>query len=195
MAGRLSRLLGLTGRVEATQESSGADPALVDWFNRTYSLVWGNESSREKAQRMLDSSFLTWLRLHRHLAFEVSDGQFVVWSPGRVVDSTARDELVSEARERAAKAHLGGDSRPPSVRFVPPAVTTAQGIMWRMAISGIRAYRGDVEAVELEMILVTRQPEEIFAAEDRRERDDWVEFFSRTREADERRKGVVEVEL
>ncbi|MFO7905993.1 MAG: DUF6932 family protein [Planctomycetota bacterium] len=58
-----------------------------------------------------------------------------------------------------------------------------------------RVSRGDVEAVELEMMLVTRQPEEIFAAEDRRDWDDWVEFFSRTREADERRKGVVEVEL
>jgi hypothetical protein len=58
-----------------------------------------------------------------------------------------------------------------------------------------RVSRGDQEAVELEMMLVTRQPEEIFAAEDRRDWDDWVEFFSRTREADERRKGVVEVEL
>ena len=54
---------------------------------------------------------------------------------------------------------------------------------------------GDVEAVELEMMLVTRQPEEVFAAEDRRDWDDWVEFFSRTREADGRRKGVVEVDL
>lgn len=58
-----------------------------------------------------------------------------------------------------------------------------------------RVSRGDTEALELEMMLVTRQPEEIFAAEDRRDWDDWVEFFSRTREADGRRKGVVEVEL
>jgi hypothetical protein len=58
-----------------------------------------------------------------------------------------------------------------------------------------RVSRGDVEALELEMMLVTRQPEESFAAEDRRDWDDWVEFFSRTREANERRKGVVEVEL
>ena len=58
-----------------------------------------------------------------------------------------------------------------------------------------RVNRGDVAAIELEMMLVTRQPEEIFAAEDRRDWDDWVEFFSRTREADGRRKGVVEVEL
>ena len=58
-----------------------------------------------------------------------------------------------------------------------------------------RVSRGDLEAIELEMMLVTRQPQEIFAAEDRRDWDDWVEFFSRTREADGRRKGVVEVEL
>ena len=58
-----------------------------------------------------------------------------------------------------------------------------------------RVSRGDMEALELEMMLLTRQPEEIFAAEDRRDWDDWVEFFSRTREADGRRKGIVEVEL
>jgi len=58
-----------------------------------------------------------------------------------------------------------------------------------------RVSRGDVEAVELEMMLLTRQPEEIFAAEDRRDWEDWVEFFGRTREADGRRKGVVEVDL
>lgn len=58
-----------------------------------------------------------------------------------------------------------------------------------------RVSSGEVKAVELEMMLVTRQPEEIFAAEDRPDWEDWVEFFSRTREADGRRKGVVEVEL
>lgn len=58
-----------------------------------------------------------------------------------------------------------------------------------------RVSRGDREAVELEMMLLTRQPEEVFAAEDPRDWDDWVEFFSRTREADGRRKGIVEVRL
>lgn len=50
-------------------------------------------------------------------------------------------------------------------------------------------------ALELEEMLLTRRPEEIFAAEDGTDWDDWVEFFSRTREADGRRKGLVEVEL
>ena len=53
----------------------------------------------------------------------------------------------------------------------------------------------DIAAIELESMLLTRHPEEIFAAEDRRDWDDWLEFFGRTREADGRRKGVVEVEL
>ena len=50
-------------------------------------------------------------------------------------------------------------------------------------------------AMELEEMLLTRRPEEIFAAEDEADWNDWVEFFSRTREADGRRKGLVEIEL
>ena len=54
---------------------------------------------------------------------------------------------------------------------------------------------GNLEAMELESMLLNRHPEEIFAAEDRRDWDDWLEFFSRTRESDGRRKGVVEIKL
>jgi hypothetical protein len=50
-------------------------------------------------------------------------------------------------------------------------------------------------AVELEQMLLMRRPEELFAAEDEADWDEWVEFFSRTREADGRRKGLVEIEL
>jgi hypothetical protein len=50
-------------------------------------------------------------------------------------------------------------------------------------------------ALELEQILLTRQPEELFAAEDDGDWNAWVQFFSRTREVDGRRKGLVEVEL
>ena len=55
--------------------------------------------------------------------------------------------------------------------------------------------RGVEPALELEEMLLTRRPEEIFAAEDDRDWNEWVAFFSRTREADGRRKGLVEVEL
>lgn len=44
-------------------------------------------------------------------------------------------------------------------------------------------------------MLLTRRPEEIFAAEDKTDWNDWIEFFSRTREADSRRKGLVEIDL
>lgn len=50
-------------------------------------------------------------------------------------------------------------------------------------------------ALELEMMLLNRHPEELFAAEDESDWDHWVEFFSRTRESDGRRKGLVEIQL
>jgi hypothetical protein len=43
-------------------------------------------------------------------------------------------------------------------------------------------------------MLLTRCPEEIFAAEDVGDWNDWIEIFSRTRESDGRRKGLVEVQ-
>jgi hypothetical protein len=54
---------------------------------------------------------------------------------------------------------------------------------------------GSESALELETMLLTRRPEEIFAAEDEADWNDWIAFFSRTREADGRRKGLVEVDL
>lgn len=68
-------------------------------------------------------------------------------------------------------------------------------VVWLPEDFAERVSGGDLEAVELETMLLTRRPEEIFAAEDRLDWDDWLEFFSRTREADGRRKGLVEVEL
>lgn len=50
-------------------------------------------------------------------------------------------------------------------------------------------------ALELEEMLLTRRPEEIFAAEDETDWDEWVAFFSLTREPDRHRKGLVEVAL
>ncbi|HEV7297880.1 MAG TPA: hypothetical protein VGN72_00825 [Tepidisphaeraceae bacterium] len=50
-------------------------------------------------------------------------------------------------------------------------------------------------ALELEQMLLTRSPEELFAAEDEADWNDWFEFFTRTREPDGRRKGLVEIHL
>jgi hypothetical protein len=44
-------------------------------------------------------------------------------------------------------------------------------------------------------MLVTRCSEELFAAEDEADWEEWVKFFSQTRESDQRRKGLVEVRL
>ena len=54
---------------------------------------------------------------------------------------------------------------------------------------------GTESALDLEEMLLTRRPEEIFAAEDEADWNEWVEFFSQTREADGRHKGLVEIEL
>lgn len=50
-------------------------------------------------------------------------------------------------------------------------------------------------ALELEEMVLTRRPEELFAAEDETDWQDWVAFFSQTREPDRRRKGLVEIRL
>jgi len=55
--------------------------------------------------------------------------------------------------------------------------------------------QGSDAALELEEMVLTRRPEEIFAAEDEIDWREWVAFFSRTRESDGRRKGLVEVRL
>lgn len=55
--------------------------------------------------------------------------------------------------------------------------------------------QGSVSALELDTMLLTRHPEELFAAEDDSDWQAWVEFFGRTREFDRRRKGLVEIQL
>ena len=54
---------------------------------------------------------------------------------------------------------------------------------------------GSPEAIRLHQMLFTRQPKELFAAEDEEDWWGWFEFFSRTREANGRRKGLIEVAL
>jgi hypothetical protein len=48
-------------------------------------------------------------------------------------------------------------------------------------------------ALELEEMLLTRRPEELFAAEDETDWQEWVAFFRQTREVDKRSKGLVEI--
>ena len=76
-----------------------------------------------------------------------------------------------------------------------PDPDDVDAVIWLPEDFAIRLERGDMEAVELDSMLLTRRPEELFAAEDGRDWDDWVDFFGRTREEDDRRKGVVEINL
>jgi hypothetical protein len=51
------------------------------------------------------------------------------------------------------------------------------------------------EAIELQTMVSTREPKELFSTYSSEMWEGWVEFFSQTREPDARRKGVVEVTL
>ena len=55
--------------------------------------------------------------------------------------------------------------------------------------------QGVESAIELEDMLLTRQPEELFGAEDEDDWLAWSEFFGRTREPDGCRKGLEEIVL
>ena len=86
--------------------------------------------------------------------------------------------------------------------FVDGSFVTAEpqpkdidAVVWLGDQFAERVSRGEAQALELQMMLLKRQPEEIYGAGTRRDWDDWLEFFSRTREADGRRKGLVEIEL
>jgi len=76
-----------------------------------------------------------------------------------------------------------------------PEPEDVDAVIWLPEDFSRQVTHGNREAIELETMLLTRRPEEIFAAEDRRDWDEWLEFFSRTRESDRRRKGLVEIEL
>lgn len=55
--------------------------------------------------------------------------------------------------------------------------------------------RGIPAALEMEEMLLKHQPEELYAAEDQQDWNEWIQFFSKTREQDNRRKGLVEIKL
>ena len=64
-----------------------------------------------------------------------------------------------------------------------PEPNDVDAVVWLPYDFVVRVSNGNLEALELETMLLNRYPEEIFAAEDRRDWDEWVEFFSRTRES------------
>jgi hypothetical protein len=76
-----------------------------------------------------------------------------------------------------------------------PRPNDVDAVIWLPDDFATQIACGEAAAMELEMMLVTRCPEEIFSAEDGHDWDERVEFFGRTREMDGRRKGIVEVGL
>jgi Family of unknown function (DUF6932) len=52
---------------------------------------------------------------------------------------------------------------------------------------------GRHEALELQETIYRREPKEIFDCESLSQWNEWVTFFSRTREDDDRQKGIIEV--
>lgn len=112
--------------------------------------------------------------------------------------SSQRRRLILRLKRWIELSRLVGAKR----LFVDGSFVTAKvepndvdAVVWLPEDFIQQIFRENIEAMELEGILLTRHPEEIFAAEDRRDWEEWIEFFSRTREPDERRKGIVEVEL
>ena len=76
-----------------------------------------------------------------------------------------------------------------------PDPADVDAVVWLDDDFSTRISRGETAAVELEMMLLTRQPEEIYGAGNQQDWDDWVQYFIQTREADGRRKGLVEIKL
>jgi hypothetical protein len=58
-----------------------------------------------------------------------------------------------------------------------PEPNDVDAVVWLPTDFVTRVSNGNLEAVELQTMLLTRRPEEIFAAEDRRDWDDWLEFL------------------
>ena len=54
---------------------------------------------------------------------------------------------------------------------------------------------GDNQALDLELMFLTRKPKEAFAVFDEDGWNAWLDFFSSVRYREEERKGVVEVRL
>ncbi|MEQ8788489.1 MAG: hypothetical protein RIC55_19420 [Pirellulaceae bacterium] len=144
-----------------------------------------------RRRRRLILRLRQWLELARLTGVHrfLIDGSFVT-TKAEPHDIDAVVLLPSDFEELArcvSKVERDGTKSKPSNLDAGSVFEVPPRLRFGLVLQGIEA------AVELEDMLLTRQPEEIFAAEDIRDWE-WVEFFSRTREADGRRKGLVEIE-
>jgi hypothetical protein len=74
------------------------------------------------------------------------------------------------------------------------APNDADAVVWLGPDFTERIAKGNLDAIELADLLGTRADHHIFAAEDGRDWDDWIDFFTRTTDPSVR-KGLVEVTL
>ncbi len=58
-----------------------------------------------------------------------------------------------------------------------PEPADVDAVVWLPANFQQRVVAGELAAIEFDTMLLTRFPEEILAAEDRHDWDDWLEFF------------------
>jgi hypothetical protein len=140
LAGTVFRFLGLTGSVGIASKDRIDDQAPLEWFNKNYIVASQDEPSRHRAELVLQLPLLQWLRGRQGLAFEIVDGQVVVWRPNRVVDSTARDALVHEGLQLAAAILESVSSSSPTISITPPAVVKTRTLFVRMLISGFGSW-------------------------------------------------------
>jgi hypothetical protein len=117
----------------------------------------------------------------------------------RFGESTARREyLTARVRRwlelaRAVGAHgLVIDGSFVTDKAEPNDVDAA---IWLPDDFRLQAEAGKAEAVELQTMVLTLEPRELFGIHSRLRWENWLAFFSHTREFDERLKGIVEVKL
>ncbi len=112
--------------------------------------------------------------------------------------SHRRAYLLQRLRKWVALAHSTGAKR----LLIAGSFVTSKtdpndidSVIWLADDFSELVESGAFDANELAQMLKTRNPEEIFAAEDSRDWNDWLQFFCRTRERDSRKQGIVEIQL
>ena len=118
----------------------------------------------------------------------------VLWTPSRETPVRQKEPEQEQHNKEMERPARGGGSRRRGV-LLPERPDGIDAVILLPPDFEHQIEEGVEAALELEEMLLTRRPEEIFAAEDETDWEDWIEFFSRTREADGRRKGLVEIEL
>ena len=127
--------------------------------------------------------------LHRASEFDVI-ARFAIGTPERKRLGRTVAHWLRLCRSAGAKRFcLNG-----SFVTAKEAPNDADAVVWLGPDFTERIAKGNLDAIELADLLGTRADHHIFAAEDGRDWDDWINFFTRTTDPSVR-KGLVEVKL